>query len=97
MATKPSSKKFRGGTVGELADDVYAEITAINAVTAQNIALAALTDNSGGAAGNDTIAAITEAGNAGSADVGPTADAIADLAAKINEIRTALIASGILS
>lgn len=46
----------------------------------------ALTDNSGGTA-NDTIALITNAANAGSADVGPTQDAIADLAAKVNALR----------
>jgi hypothetical protein len=52
----------------------------------------ALTDNSGGTA-NDTIAAITQAANAGSADVGPTADAIADLAAKVNAILAVLDAA----
>jgi hypothetical protein len=46
-----------------------------------------LTDNSGGTA-NTTIAAITNAANAGSADVGPTADAIADLAAQVNNLQT---------
>ncbi len=46
---------------------------------------ASLTDNSGGT-GNTTIAAITNAANAGSADVGPTADAIADLAAQVNAL-----------
>lgn len=48
-----------------------------------------LTDNSGGTA-NDTIAVITDTNNAGSADLTPVQDAIADLAAKINEILTAL-------
>jgi hypothetical protein len=60
------------------------------------IAVTALTDSSGGTA-NNTIAAITQAANPGSADVGPTADAIADLAAKVNEIRTALVNHGLLS
>lgn len=49
------------------------------------IPVADLTDSSGGSA-DDTIAAITNAANAGSADVGPTADAIADLAAKVNAL-----------
>ena len=134
MATRPAGKKFRAGTLGELADDIYDEINAINAgaatwaaiVTAsaaadtaidfnaqdltgvgaaagigldvatllQGTAVTALTDNSGGAA-DDSIAAITEVANAGSADTAATADAIADLAGKINEIRTILVAAGI--
>lgn len=48
-----------------------------------------LTDNSGGTA-NDVIAIITDAQNAGSADLTPTRNAIADLAAKVNEIATQL-------
>jgi hypothetical protein len=47
---------------------------------------AALTDSSGGSA-NTTIAAITNAANAGSADVGPVKDAIADLAAQLEAAR----------
>jgi len=54
-----------------------------------------ITDNSGGT-GNDTIASITNAANAGSADVGPTADAIADLAAKQQEIIDALRDHGLI-
>ncbi len=54
-----------------------------------------ITDNSGGTA-NDTIASITNAANAGSADVGPTQDAIADLAAKQQEIIDALRAHGLI-
>jgi len=54
-----------------------------------------ITDSSGGTA-NDTIASITNAANAGSADVGPTADAIADLAAKQQEIIDALRAHGLI-
>lgn len=59
--------------------DVIAAITEAVIVT--------LTDNSGGAAADDTIAVITNAANAGSADVAPVADAIADLAGKINEFQ----------
>ena len=55
-----------------------------------------LTDSSGGAA-NDVIAAITNAANAGSADVGPTADAIADLAAKVNAVLTILENLGLMA
>ena len=44
-----------------------------------------LTDSSGGTA-SAVIAEITNAANAGSADVGPTADAIADLAAQVNAL-----------
>lgn len=47
---------------------------------------AALTDSSGGTAAN-TIAAITEAGNVGSADTEPTANAIASLAAAVNNLQ----------
>lgn len=57
--------------------------------------IVSLTDNSGGSPA-DTIAAITNAANAGSADVGPTADGIASNATKINEIIAALEAYGIL-
>lgn len=58
--------------------------------------IVSLTDSSGGSA-NDTIAAITNAANAGSADVGPTADAIADLAAKVNAILTLLNSVGLMA
>lgn len=44
-----------------------------------------LTDNSGGTPA-DTIAVITNAANAGSADVGPTQDAVASLATKMNNL-----------
>ncbi|MFH1609697.1 MAG: hypothetical protein ABID40_03620, partial [Candidatus Bipolaricaulota bacterium] len=71
---------------------------------------ATLTDNSGGGATDNTIGAITQVANAGSADVGPTADAIAELADEINKlvsdvgaldtlltaVRTALVNSGIM-
>lgn len=59
-------------------------------------AITSLTDSSGGSA-DDTVAAITNANNAGSADVTPTANAIADLAAKVNAILAALRSAGIIS
>ena len=65
-------------------------------VVSQQTNIVSLTDNSGGAA-NDTIASITNAANAGSADVGPTADAIADLAAKVNGILTILSNVGLMA
>lgn len=49
---------------------------------------AALVDNSGGGAADGTIALITNAANAGSADVAPVADAITELAARCNTLRT---------
>ena len=58
-------------------------------ITSTSATVVALTDNSGGTA-NSTIAVITQAANAGSADIGPVQDAIADLAAKIEEIRVGL-------
>lgn len=61
--------------------------TTLAAVTAP----AAITDSSGGVdPANDTIAEITNAQNAGSADVLPTAAAIAQLAAKLNVLTTAV-------
>lgn len=66
------------------------------AAVSQQANIVSLTDNSGGTA-NDTIASITNAANAGSADVGPTADAIADLAAKVNGILTILNNVGIMA
>ncbi len=62
----------------------------------QQAAIVSLTDSSGGTA-NDAVAVITNAANAGSADVGPTADAIADLVAKQEEILAALRSAGILA
>lgn len=59
-----------------------AQVVDVAAATA-----AALTDNSGGAA-NGTVAEITQVANAGSADVGPVKDAIADLTAQINALIT---------
>jgi hypothetical protein len=49
---------------------------------------AALTDNGGGAAADGTIAVITNAANAGSADVAPVADAIAELSDQISKLVT---------
>src|SRR5690606_1000195 len=80
-----------GGTV-ELADLVVTAVPATGNVTvafaptsviagqeAPELTAADLTDSSGGTAA-DTIAAITQASNAGSADVAPVANAIATLA-----------------
>jgi len=53
--------------------------------TLANPTAAALTDNSGGTAGQ-TIADITESGNAGSADRAPTENAIASLADEVNKL-----------
>ncbi len=50
-----------------------------------------LTDSSGGTAAT-TLAAITQAANAGSADVGPTADAVASLAAQLAKVKADLAA-----
>lgn len=63
------------------------------AVVGDQTAIASLTDNSGGSA-SDTLADVTEANNAGSADRVPTENAIASLAAKVNAIIAALEASG---
>lgn len=51
--------------------------------------IAALTDNSTGTAA-DTIAEITGAANAGSSDLAPVENAVASLAAKVNELIDAL-------
>lgn len=55
-----------------------------------------LTDNSGGIS-NDTIALITDITNAGSADLQPVRDAIADLAAKVNAILSVMKAHGLIN
>jgi hypothetical protein len=52
--------------------------------------VASLTDNSGGTSGGDTIAAIADGNNAGSADLAETQNAIATLSAKVNAILAAL-------
>lgn len=49
----------------------------------------ALTDNSGGTSGGDTIAAVS--------DVATAANAIATLAAKVNQLRDRLVAEGLLN
>lgn len=56
-----------------------------------------LTDNSGGVdPGDDIIAAITSANNAGSADVLPTAAAIKQLATQYKALRADLVSAGVL-
>lgn len=62
---------------GSVEVDVAAAVTATQST---------ITDNSGGT-GATTIAAITNANNAGSADVVPTADAIAGLADRLAEVK----------
>jgi parallel beta-helix repeat protein len=59
-------------------------------------ASADLVDNSGGTGGG-TIAAITDTTNAGSADVGPTKDAIASLSAKVNDCLAGLRRVGLIA
>ena len=63
-------------------------------VVQQNAQL--IIDNSGGVSSLPNINPITDAANVGSADLAPTADAIATLAASITEIRTALVNYGLL-
>ena len=82
---RPSGREFRSGTLGDALDDVYAEFEKI----APGTAVAALVNNGGGEAANGTIAVINNAGDA--------ADAITELAVKIEEIRAVLVAAGICS
>jgi len=84
-----------GGTVS--LGNATATLSVFGAGGAVQQTVTDLTDNSGGAAADDTIAVITNGANAGSADVGPTADAIAELSTKINAINTALKAYGIIA
>lgn len=68
-----------------------------DALVVPQSAIVDFTDNSGGSTTTpNTIAAITEAENTGSADLAPTANAIAKLAAKIDEIIAALTTAGVL-
>jgi hypothetical protein len=62
-----------------------------HAATAVSLTQTALTDSSGGSA-NGTVAAITQVANAGSADVGPVKDAIADIVAQLNAARVDIAA-----
>ena len=82
---RPSGKEFRDGSLGEALDDVYAEIKKI----APGTAVAALIDNSGGAAADGTIAEVTNSAT--------SAAAIKELAVKLEEIRAVLVAAGICS
>ena len=66
--------------------DTVAGVTSASAATG-----AALTDNSGGTA-STTLADVTEAQNAGSADRVPTENAIASLAAQIEANRVDIAA-----
>lgn len=100
------------GTLGQLigvATAIAANPTATGLVRLNGVApataegpqgaLAALVDNSGGAAADGTIAVLVDAGGtaAGAPTTASVANAISELAARANEFRTALIAAGILS
>ena len=91
---------WNGDTLAPSAINIGAASTSIGffgtTAAAQQADTVALTDNSGGTA-DSTIAAITQAANAGSADIGPVADAIADLAAKYNALRDLLRAYGLMA
>jgi hypothetical protein len=81
------------GTAAVAQPSAYTQTYATAAKTvalATVVAQTAVTDNGGGAAADGTIAAITNAANAGSADVAPVADAIKELSAKINLLVTAV-------
>ena len=124
MATRPAGKKFRSGTLGELADDIYTEIEAVaaGATTWDGVVDAAagadkaidfnnqqITGvNAAGGIGQEIAAAtaalaVVQAGVAVAAaaeaggDVAANQASIVALNAKINEIRTALVAAGILA
>lgn len=77
------------GTAAASRPAAYTQTYATASRTHSDFTSATLTDQSGGSA-DTTIALITNANNAGSADVGPTADAIADLAAQVNALRVDL-------
>jgi len=59
--------------------------------------VAAITDNSGGASGAGTIAAITDVTTPGCADFTTTKNAVATLAAEVNAILTNLKAAGLMA
>lgn len=75
------------------------QVSGTQVVTSQQGAIGALTDSSGGtdAGAGGTIAAITNAANAGSADVGPTQDAIATLAGQVERALAALRTHGLIA
>lgn len=81
---------FVGGASGSLI------LNGIQVVGLQQPDIINLTDNSGGTA-NNIIASITDVTTPGSADIGPVRDAIADLAAKVNAILTALKNHGLIA
>lgn len=93
MAITGTESRFQDMKV--LVEELEVDGVAIGGI-APSAAIASLTDSSGGTA-NDTIAAITNAANAGSADVGPVADGLADIAAKVNAILAALRTHGIIA
>ncbi len=80
---------------GNIATGTGLVVAGNQVVGAQQPNVLNLLDNSGGTA-DGTIAVITQVANAGSADLVPTQNAIADLAAKVNAILTALKAHGLI-
>lgn len=71
------------------------DIQKVKALLKQN-AVTSLTDNSGGSSG-ETLAAISDLNNPGSADLDETKDAIASLSAKVNTLIVRLESAGILA
>ena len=87
------SSNTASGAAGDVIEvmDLQELVTALDAAVAVSLTQVALTDSSGGTADN-TIAAITEAGTAGSADTTPVKNAIADLTAAVNKARVDIAA-----
>ena len=75
------------------------EIDGTKVLDSQQAAIGALTDSSGGAdaGAGGTIAVITQAANAGSADIVPVQNAIATLAGQQERILSALRAHGLIA
>lgn len=94
---KVTSSNFRPTVEGDSRFPVYAQqFNELVTTLAVGTAVTSLTDSSGGTA-SDTIADITDAGTAGSADRVPTENAIASLAAKVEALTVALRTAGVIT
>lgn len=80
MATKPAGKKFRSGSLGDLATDVYSEINAINAGAASwdSIVTSAAAADSAIDFNDQQLTGVSDAGGLGQT-VKANSDAVADL------------------
>ena len=101
--TMRANSSLRKGPLGDALTDIYTDVDAAFTSLETDFAgaaqadMGALTDNSGGAAPDGTIGPIGTLGPGGGDESGAVNANFADLAAKINAIRDALRALGLMA